>query len=455
MIADWPRSPLTCGRLDELVQDDEIRTVLLGVPDLMGRLKGKRLDARHFLTQGPGGAEMCAYVLATDVNMTPLPGFGLTGWHDGYGDLGVVPDHTAIRRLSYLPGTALVFGDLRHRDGNRVDVAPRQMLRQQLRALADLGCEARVGIESEFMLYRGTADSIRRKGYRELTPVSPHNLDYALDHPPALSGFFWDLQDALDQADAPVEAIKTEGAPGQIEVTWPYGDPMRACDTYTVHKHAVRHIAAAHRMTPTFMATPHAGIGSGLHLHVSLWRDGEPAFDMPPGADPPEHLQQSIAGLVSALPYLAPLYAPTPNSYRRYTPHSFAPTHYTWGMDNRSCAIRVAGHHEGTRVEVRLPGADANPYLALSAVLAAIIHGITHHPKLPKPCRGDAYDAPEALPVPRTLEEALSDFREDGIAERAFGAPVVEHYARAAEVEVQAHHGQVTDIDRERGFLHA
>ncbi|MFH9969285.1 hypothetical protein ACH4PR_49960, partial [Streptomyces mirabilis] len=348
---------LTRDRLGELVQAHEINTVMLGVPDLMGRLKGKSFDALHFLTQLPAGSEMCAYILASDVNMTPLDGFGLTGWHEGYGDLRVVPDLGAIRRLSYLPGTVLVFGDALDHNGYRIPVAPREMLRQQIKYLADLGWEVRVGIESEFLLYRGSAERSRRAGYRDLRPVSPHNLDYALDHPPNLCAFFGALRDALHQADAPVEAIKTEGAPGQIEVTWPYGDAMRACDTYTVHKHAVRAIASQQRMTPTFMAAPETGIGSGLHFHVSLWRDSEPAFETAFGAGIPEALEQSIAGLLDALPEMAPLYAPYPNSYRRFAPHSFAPTTFTWGLDNRTCAIRVAGRHKDTRLEVRLPGA--------------------------------------------------------------------------------------------------
>ncbi|WP_406469910.1 glutamine synthetase family protein [Streptomyces sp. NBC_01615] len=447
-----PAGLLTREELGTLVQNREIDTVMLGVPDMLGRLKGKNLDALHFLTQLPAGPEMCAYVLATDHNMTPLPGYELTGWHNGFGDLRVSPDLNTIRRLSYLPGTVLVHGDAAHHDGRLVDVAPRQILREQLKALADHGLEARVGIEGEFVLYKGTATQVRRAGYRGLTPVSPHNLDYSLDRPPALSAFFHDIQDALREAGAPVEAIKTEGAPGQIEVTWPYGDPIRACDAHTVYKHAVRHIAAQHRMTPTFMATPQTGIGSGLHLHVSLWHDGEPVFDMEPRGVLPQHLGSSIAGLIAALPHVGPLYAPTPNSYKRYVSHSFAPTHYTWGPDNRTCAIRVVGRHENTHLEVRLPGADANPYLALAATIAAILHGITQRPKLPEPYTGDAYEALGPLPVPRTLDEALTDFKDSEIALHAFGESVVRHYARAAEAEIEALHGHVTDAERERGF---
>ncbi|MFD1313553.1 glutamine synthetase [Streptomyces kaempferi] len=234
-----------------------------------------------------------------------------------------------------------------------------------------------------------------------------------------------------------------------------YATGARQCDTYTVHKHAVRAIAAGHRMTPTFMAAPETGIGSGLHFHVSLWHDNAPAFRMPVGADLPDVLQQSIAGLLDALPEMAPLlYAPYPNSYKRYAPHSFAPVNYTWGYDNRTCAVRVAGRREHTRLEVRLAG--ANPYLALAAILASIFHGITKHPALPHPCAGDAYET-SSLPraVPRTFEDALPDFFEDPLATHAFSPSVVHHYTHNARTEINAHHTQVTDLDRARGFLHA
>ncbi|MFI6341200.1 glutamine synthetase family protein [Streptomyces sp. NPDC050535] len=442
--------------LGALVESDEIDTVMVAVPDMMGRLAGKDLDARRFLSHLPAGPHMCAYVLASDVDMTPMDGFDLTGWHNGFGDLHVIPDLETIRRLSYLPGTVLVHADAAHPDGRPVDIAPRRMLRNQIETLGEHGLYLQVGIEGEFMAYRGTPAEIHASGYRDLIPAWPHNLDYALSRPPALTAFFRDLRQALHQAGAPVEAIKTEGTPGQCEVTWPYGDPVRACDTYTLYKHAVRHIAEQHHMAPTFMASPRTGIASGMHLHISLVNDDdEPVFAMAPDGELPDVLQQSIAGLISALPQLAPLYAPTINSYRRYTPHSFAPTNYTWGMDNRTCAVRVVGRDENTHLEVRLPGADANPYLALSAVTAAVIHGVTDHPKLPAPCEGDAYHETEPLPVPPTLDQALADFAESGIALRAFGAPLVRHYAHAAAAEIDAQHGQVTDIERERGFLRA
>ncbi|GDY80292.1 hypothetical protein SAV31267_097770 [Streptomyces avermitilis] len=176
---------MTLEELGHLVQGREIDTVMVAVPDLRGRLMGKNLDAHHFLTKLPGGPEMCAYILATDVDMNPLDGFELAGWHTGYGDLRVVPDLGTIRRLNYLPGTVLVHGNAVHPDGRPVAVAPREILRSQLRALAVHGLQARVGIESEFVLYKGTEAQLRRSGFRNPTPVSPDNLDYALDRPPA------------------------------------------------------------------------------------------------------------------------------------------------------------------------------------------------------------------------------------------------------------------------------
>ncbi|WAU79972.1 glutamine synthetase family protein [Streptomyces sp. Qhu-G9] len=444
---------LTVDELRALVPDREVTTVMVAVPDMAGRLKGKRVEASHFLDGLPAGPEMCKYVLATDVDMNALPGYSLAGWHEGFGDLRVIPNVATIRRISYLPGTVLVHGDAVDSGGWPVEVAPREMLRRQLEALTAHGLHAKVGIESEFVLYKGTPTQVRRRGYRDLTPVSPFNLDYALDHPPALSAFFSDLQETLHQAGSPAEAIKTEGSPGQIEVTWPYGDPMRACDTYTVQKHAVRHLAAQHRMTPTFMAAPQTGVGSGMHLHISLWTDnGEPAFGVQRPDELPELLEHSLAGLLSGLPGMALWYAPTLNSYKRYVPRQFAPTAFTWGWDNRTCAIRAVGHAASTHLEVRLPGADANPYLALAATIAAINHGISDQPELPEPCTGDAYETHGLPRVPRNLDEAVFAFLQSKTVTNAFGLPVVDHYTRAAGLEIAALAGQVTDVERERGF---
>ncbi|MEU7723108.1 glutamine synthetase family protein [Streptomyces tibetensis] len=453
----WPRptGAVTLGTFKESVQSGQITAVRLAVPDMQGRPKGKIFTAPVFVDRMNSEAEMCAYVLATDVDMTPLDGFALTGWEQGYGDIGVKADPSSIRLLPHQPGTALIMGDVFQHDGRPVEVAPRHMLRTQLERLDDLGYHVALGTEVEFVLYQGTDQEAHRSAYRGLRPAWSGDLDYALSHPPEVADLLQHLQDALREAGVPVEAIKTEGAAGQVEVTFAYGEVMSACDAYTAFRLIVPDLAQRRGMTPTFMAAPATGVGSGLHLHLSLWSASGNAFAYHRSADLPPVLERAIAGLVSGMPHLAPLYAPTPNAYRRYAPHTFAPTSYTWGFDNRTCAIRVTGVGESAHLEVRLPGADANLYLALTAACAAIIHGIQDHPELPAPCGGDAYTASEAAPVPADLTEAMNSFIGSKVVYHALGETVMNHYARAAQAELAWHRRQVTDVERERGFHRA
>lgn len=254
------RRPARAFSVDELrkaVAAGVIDTVLLAVPDLQGRLKGKRYGARHFLDRVlDGGAEMCAYLLATDVEMTPADGFALTSWASGYEDMTVVPDPSTLRTLPWMPRTALILGNAIGLDEEPIEVAPRQILRDQLTRLAAHGLHAQAGLETEFILYRGTYTPAAGIGPGGLMPVAEENLDYALDHTPDTDRLFRRLQGSLSKAGMPVEAIKTEGAPGQVEATFPYGAALPACDNHLVFKHAVRTLACRSGMTATFMASP-------------------------------------------------------------------------------------------------------------------------------------------------------------------------------------------------------
>ncbi|MEV6379039.1 glutamine synthetase family protein [Streptomyces sp. NPDC051773] len=449
-LPEHDQAVLDVDALRVAVERGEVTTVMVAVPDMVGRLKGKRFDAQVFADRLCSGPEMCAYILATDVDMGPVDGFDLTGWESGYGDVRVRPDARMIRHLPYEPGTVLVHADPVHPDGMFVDVAPRQVLRAQLARLQALGLRVKAGLESEFLLYEGDPHQAILNGYRDMRPAAPHNLDYSLDHPPTLTDFFRHLEDVLRDAGMPAESVKTEGAPGQVEIAFPYGEAMRACDAYTVFKHATRALAARRGILATWMAAPESGVGSGLHIHLSLW-DGECSLFAPgSGQDHPDHLTRALAGLVSGMPDLMPLCAPYPNSYKRFAPHSFAPTRFSWGSDNRTAAFRITGHSTGRHVEVRLPGADANPYLALAAVCAAIHHGLTTHPDLPDPCTGDGYEDTTARPVPRDLVDALMSFDGSALAEHALGKGVVRHYARAAYHEIDHHLRHVTDVERLR-----
>ncbi|WP_406489704.1 glutamine synthetase family protein [Streptomyces phaeochromogenes] len=435
--------------LRNLVKAGQIDTVLLAVPDLQGRLKGKRYDADHFLRRiAHSGAEVCAYVLATDVDMSPAAGFALTSWETGYQDLAISPALSTLRQLPWMPRTAFMLGDAVHHDGTPLDIAPRQILQDQMTRLARHGLHAKTGLETEFVLYQGTYAQVEEAGYQVLCPLTTRNLDYALDHDPVSDRFFRRLQRALAGAGLPVEAIKTEAGPGQVEVTFPYGGALTACDGHLLFKHAVRTLGARAHLAPTFMAAPETGRANGLHLHVSLWSKGISQLNEP-GGGLSEIARHAIAGLLDGLPDLGPLYAPNVNSYKRFIPGSFAPTAFSWGYDNRTCAVRVVGHGDGLHLEIRVPGADANPYLALAAVLAAIDHGIEQRLALGPAVTGNAYSV-DGTPVPSALGQALAAFQASAFTERAFGGDVVQHYARLAQLELDHHQRLVTDAERQR-----
>ncbi|MDX3066216.1 glutamine synthetase family protein [Streptomyces sp. ND04-05B] len=442
--------------LRNLVKAGAIDTVLLAVPDLQGRLKGKRYDADHFLKRvAHHGAEVCAYVLATDIDMSPADGFALTSWETGYQDLSVQPALSTLSVVPWLPRTVVVLGDAVHHDGTPIDIAPRQILHQQLTRLSRHGLHPKAGIETEFVLYRGTYEDAERTNYQGLRPLATGNLDYALDHDPVSDRFLRRLQRALAGAGMPVEAIKTEAGPGQVEVTFPYGGALTACDRHPLFKHAVRTLGLRAGLAPTFMAAPETDRANGLHLHVSLWSKSISQLNEPGSEYGLSQIgEHAIAGLLAGLPELGPFYAPNVNSYKRFTTGSFAPTTFTWGRDNRTCAVRVVGRGEGLHLEIRVPGADANPYLALSAVLAAIDHGLERKLALAPEATGNAYRA-GGIPVPPTLGPALTAFQNSVFVQEAFGAGVVEHYAHLARLELAHDECLVTDTERQRWLARA
>ncbi|MFE9686812.1 glutamine synthetase family protein [Streptomyces sp. NPDC006285] len=438
---------LTLNDFHKAVAESRITLVAPALVDMWGCLKGKYLAADTFVDQIARGAagEACAYLLASDVTMAPLNTYDLTGWDQGFQDIGLRPDLETIRLMPHTPNLALVHCDAIDSNGKPLSVDPRQMLRRQLDLLKTYDdYDAHIGLEHEFLL---SSDG---------RPLTPGNADYALNHHPRLHDFFKKTEEALFIADTPIEAIKTEGAPGQIEVTFPYGPAMRACDNFTVYQQTMQHLAAEFGWNINVMAAPQTGTGSGLHLHLSLWQDGEPAFSDVGGKRLPPPLEHAIGGLLACMPELAPLWAPFPNSYKRYRPHSFAPLFMNWGDDNRGCAVRMVGHGRGRHLELRMAGADANSYLVATAACASIRYGLLHKIKPSPPCTGDAYSDLGSTPIHRDLSEALRHFTTaGGFPIDALGSDVVNHYAAAAQHELDVHRELVTDVERERGGNHA
>ncbi|MFB7908372.1 glutamine synthetase family protein [Kitasatospora sp. NPDC056076] len=444
------------GQLDRLVDAFGIDTVLLATVDAQGRLKGKEFDAAGFVRRLRSGAlspEMCGYVLGTDLSMTPAQ-TGPFSWQSGFGDVALLPDLRRARVLPWLPSTALVLAEP-NSGGYPHPLAPGTVLAEELARLAERGVVPAVGIESEFVLYEGTARDAAVAGWRGLRPAVWDSRDYALDSPAPVREFSRRLRQVLAAAGMPVEAVKGEGAPGQVEVTFPYGEALEACEQHVLFKHAAKTVADDAGLTASFMAAPSTSVGSGLHLHVSLVDfDGRPvlAADPADGIELSELGEQAVAGLLAVLPQVAPMWAPYVNSYKRLADHSFAPARLAWGRDNRTCAVRVVGHGRSLRLEVRLPGADANPMLALAAALAGIRHGMEAGLKPPPAVSGDAYEHPDASLVPQSLEEAVGTFETSAAAGELLAEPVVAHLARVARMDLEHHASRVTDAEVERGL---
>ncbi|MDK3258525.1 glutamine synthetase family protein [Blastococcus capsensis] len=448
-----PPAPLSVDELGRLVADGRIETVLVAMTDMQGRLQGKRCGARYFMEEVlPHGAEACNYLLAVDVEMNTVPGYAMTSWESGYGDFALSPDVSTLRLVPWHPGTALVLCDVRWLDGRPVAPSPRQVLQRQLDRLAEHGLTAYVGTELEFFTFKTSFEDAWRRGYRDLEPANQYNVDYSLIGTGRIDGLLRDIARGMTGAGLYVESAKGECNLGQHEIAFRYSDALSTCDNHVVYKTGAKEIAAQHGMSLSFMAKFDEREGNSCHIHLSLrGSDGRSAM-----AGDGEHgfsplMDHFLAGQLACLEELTALLAPNVNSYKRFAEGSFAPTAVAWGVDNRTCALRIVGHGESLRFENRLPGGDVNPYLAVAALIAAGLHGLENRLPLEPPVTGNAY-ASDKPRVPTTLRQAADRLEASEMAVQAFGEEVVQHYVHAARVEVAAFEAAVTDWERVRGF---
>ncbi|UGQ15550.1 glutamine synthetase family protein [Yinghuangia sp. ASG 101] len=439
-------------RLRAQVEAGEIDTVLTAFTDMQGRLQGKRLSARFFLEEVLAGhAEGCNYLLAVDVDMNTVDGYAMSSWEKGYGDFVLVSDPATLRPVPWNAGTAMVLADLAWADGTPVAASPRQILRRQTERLARAGRRAMVGTELEFVLFRDTYEQAWDRAYRDLTPANRYNVDYSVLGTARVEPLLRRIRNEMTAAGMYVESAKGECNPGQHEIAFRYDEAVRTCDNHSVYKNGAKEIAAQEGMSLTFMAKPNAREGNSCHIHLSLHGGDGPVLS----GDGPYGLSRTgghfIAGLLAVLREFTLLYAPNINSYKRFQPGSFAPTAVQWGVDNRTCALRVVGHGPSLRVENRVPGGDVNPYLAVAGMIAAGQYGIDNELPLPEPQSGNAY-ASGAETVPTTLRDALDLWEKSELAREVFGDEVQAHYANAARVELAAYDAAVTDWELFRGF---
>jgi glutamine synthetase len=450
-----PRNPrlLSTEQLLAAIDSGEVDTVVVAFTDMQGRLQGKRLHAEFFRDHAlAGGTEGCNSLLAVDVEMNTVPGYAITSWETGYGDMVFALDLGTIRRLTHLPGTVMIQCDLTWPDGTPVRQSPRAILAAQAARAAEHGWTALARTELEFIVFDTSYEDAFATGYTGLVPANQYNVDYSILGTTRVEPLLRAIRNAMHAAGTTVESAKGECNLGQHEIAFLYSDVLTTADNHAVYKNTAKEIAAQHGKSITFMAKYDHREGSSCHIHMSLrGRDGDLVFWDPAAGGRSPLYEQFIAGVLATMADFTLLYAPNINSYKRFADGSFAPTTIGWGTDNRTCAVRLVGHGASARMENRLPGGDVNPYLGLAAMLAGGLHGIENGLRLEPELLGNAYTSGHPK-VPRTLRDARDAFASSAAARAAFGDDVVQHYVHAADTELAAFDAAVTDWERRRGF---
>jgi glutamine synthetase len=442
--------------LESSIREGTIDTVINAITDLQGRLMGKRITGDFFLDHARHGTHFCTYLLGTDMEMRTPAGYQLMSWETGYGDWLADPDWTTLRVIPWLEKTALVLSDARDEDTRElIPIAPRAILRRQVERARELEYEPMMASELEFYLLRDSYEGAAAKHFHDLEPFGWYNEDYHLLQATKAEPLYRQFRNRMCEADIPVEFSKGEAAPGQHEVNIHYDSALESADRHTLFKHGLKEMAWQNGHAVTFMAKPdHSWTGSSAHVHVSLWdvkrkrnlfhENGASPYTMS------ATMRHFLGGLIQGMRELAFFIAPFVNSYKRFAPGSWAPVNLVWGRDNRTCAFRIVGNESALRIETRVPGGDANPYLAYAAIIGAGLHGIEHRIEPPPEYKGNAYEATGVSRVPRALWESVELLEKSALAREIFGDDVVAHYVNTARVEQEAFDSVVTCWERQR-----
>ena len=452
-MTSFTRHPrlLSLDKLKQKIADGTVDTVIVAFTDMQGRLQGKRLHGQFFVDHVVGhGTEGCNYLLSVDVEMNTIDGYAMSSWDKGYGDMEFSLDFDTIRVLAHLPATVMIQCDLVWLDDSPVVQSPRTILRSQLTKAADAGFVALAGTELEFIVFDTTYEDAWNSGYRNLVPANQYNVDYSILGTTRVEPLLRDIRNHMYAAGMNVEGAKGECNLGQHEIGFLFDEALVTADNHSVYKTAAKEIAHQHGQSITFMAKYNEREGSSCHIHLSLrGTDGGTLFWGDNGRT--ATYDHFLAGVLATMRDFTLLYAPNINSYKRFAGGSFAPTTIAWGLDNRSCAVRLVGTGAGARMENRLPGGDVNPYLALAAMLAGGLHGIDAKLPLESEQTGNAYTSDKPH-VPSTLREARDAFNTSAVARELFGDDVVDHYTKMADVELAAFESAVTDWELRRSF---
>ncbi len=439
----------------QLLEQSEDLRVKVAIVDIDGVLRGKIIRKEKAIDALDNSSSFCDVVFGWDMNdeLYDSTEKDVTGWHTGYPDTSYQLDINTLRHIPWEEDIPFLLGDF---SKSEHPACGRTLLKKVIEECKDLGFEPMFSEEFEWFNFKETPESIAEKNGLPPTPMTPGMFGYSVLRASQKSPYFNDLFLLLDEFGIPLEGIHTETGPGVYEACIHYSDALEAADRAVLFKTAVKEIALQHGLMASFMAKWSSELpGCSGHIHQSLWKDKQNTFHSSTDENGmSETMKSFIAGQLLALPQLLPMYAPTINSYKRLVEGAWAPTTLTWGFDNRTTALRIINPNpKATRVELRVPGSDVNPYLAMSAALASGLYGIKNKLKLTvPPTKGNGYEDFSNGKLPADLKSATEMMKHSDLARELLGDPFVDHFTKTREWEWRKFAQQVTDWEIKRYF---
>jgi len=448
---------MTKEEIKKIISDSPHTKVRVAVSDIDGIMRGKLMHRDKFLSSLDSGFGFCDVVFGWDANDQLYDRSKITGWHTGYSDTEARLDLNTFRLVPWEDDLPFVLGDFDLGNETGFPACPRSLLKTIIKQAKNEGLSPIFSQEFEWFNFAEDSKSIQEKGYRSAEPLTPGMFGYSILRASEYSAYFDDLFELLAQFDVPLEGLHTETGPGVYEAAIQYSDILKAADRAFLFKTSVKEIATRHGILATFMAKPHQEMpGCSGHVHQSLQDSAGKNlfFDEKSDDKMSEVMKSYIAGQLHCLPIMLPMFAPTINSYKRLVEGAWAPTTQTWGVDNRTVALRALPLSEkSTRLETRVVGSDVNPYLAMAACLAAGLYGVKNKLKLDVPeTRGNGYEDTGNGKLPGNLKEASDAMRDSDLAKELFGEAFVDHFTITRDWEWRQFQKQVTDWEMKRYF---
>jgi glutamine synthetase len=440
------------------LKEHDIKKIKFAFADIDGILRGKVIHSKKFIDGLKLGYGFCDVVFGWDSADACYDNVQLTGWHTGYPDRPCRVDLSTFRTIPWNEDIPFFLGDFTQDNGEALPACSRSLLKKAAAECAGMGYHAEFAQEFEWFNFRETPQSLQEKGFTNMEPLTPGMFGYSILRTSQEDDFYNDLFNLLYEFNVPLEGLHTETGPGVYEAAIMHDEVLAAADKAVLFKTAVKEIACKHGIAATFMAKWNENLpGCSGHIHQSLWSKDKSKnlfFDANDKWKMSELHKQYLAGQLYCLPHILPMYAPTVNSYKRLVEGAWAPTTITWGLDNRTTAIRILHpSEEYTRLETRIPGSDTNPYLAMTAALASGLYGIKNKMQLTvEPTTGNGYQDKRNGSLASNLYEATGMMKESPIARELFGGAFVDHFTQTRFWEWRQFGKSVTDWELKRYF---